>query len=581
MRRSMILLFVIGALCADAGRARSQDITPCRPIAVASERLVAPRPGCPIVPAPPAPLLEAPCARRTVLSVPPGGAGVLFDATCARAYVLPPATGNVSAAQLIPTENVHHCPAVLRMHVHAEKSLAQVTALQAQIEAQLARFDATRREVEALQGSVDAAIIARAQVAAELAVATDTLALLTADLANADVDYDNCLVLASAPECANQGALRASAAAALASYTQATYDPLSSRADAANAAYARAFHAFTAKLEELATLLTPALALSEQIAETQRAIEAAYAEYEKLEGARGILRYSVAWEALRAAYRLANPAVRLSYVALPIQAASLSASTLIGGEPTNLTALLWVKSPADLQGAGAAGMELLRGGGSLPIEIGLSLLGACPFFADGRADVAPKDIETAALAAYVVANLAYRYQAYASDAYAKSIADSALTAKLATRAGRAQPRVTAALDDLLQSTARAQAYKADTLALTGRHEQVVVQQAAVRKASADVMSAGLKDRAGLMLPTSKASADVMSAGLKDRAGLMLPTSVATAKPSLLRPHVALPLESGPSLPASRPEKTLPQPIIPPKQPPYRAIVQTGMLTFLP
>jgi hypothetical protein len=396
---------------------------------------------------------------------------------CKKAYVLPPSFGRVSLAELSPTSNIDLCPAMVEVQTSVTATLGRIANLDAEIDSYLANFDHLRAEVDSLQAQVSAAARARATADAALVLAVNTKFELQSHVDNAQIDFDTCLLLAdNNEECVRESTALSSTQQELYSHIAATLNPALAEAAVAEAEYKRAFAFFSTKLDELTGAIEPIFAFVAELDALNILIVDTYSQYASLEGAVGTLQYSVPWDDVIAAYGRSNPKASWSWLPVPIDSALFVATAIVGGQPTAIPALLWARLPEDQANdtsSGSAGQTVMGSGGMVSATIGLGLAGACPFF-PGVGSKRARTLDGAGLAAYVTANVSYRYKVLVSPTFNRYVETSPLVLELKRRLPTFDPLGATKLAKVVRSSLATQSFRDDMTALSTRHTEVQI-----------------------------------------------------------------------------------------------------------
>ena len=352
---------------------------------------------------------------------------------CATVEVAPPSFGRAALDGLVAGPNVGMCPTLLSAHQRMNDVLARVVEVSRQIDAFLEAFDGLRAEVEVLERALNARDAERTAAQEIFVTITGQKVDLEAARRSADADYEDCVLLEET-SCETLESRAVAAARDLAAFVRSSYEPARLRAEQTAEAHRAAYAAYTAKLGELSSALAPVVALQQEIHTIQTSILDAYALYAGLDGAVGTLRYSVPWD------------LRVGLSPVRVTAASFAATARIGGVGTAAPALRWVELPGlprtDATDGIAlvetnspeAGSAVMAPGGSVAARVGLTLVGACPYFPTGAA-TDPGPIDASRFAAHVVANAAYRYEVLVPNPYRRKVVTSPVLPQLTPSRG--------------------------------------------------------------------------------------------------------------------------------------------------
>jgi hypothetical protein len=363
------------------------------------------------------------------VSAPASGAGVLFSEDCKVAYVLPPVKGRASVSALVPNLNLQFCPGVSSVGELTETLVSSIAATAKQMKALLDQYAPLEAEVQALGERISVSRAERAAALKAQELINERRERALSELETQMAALKSCKLLAPDPCLELQAAVNQSR-------TQVRELELeTTKADRALVQATRKAQkdeqSLLALQERYVRAMEPALKLQERLATLHDKVLELYRVYAPLEGATGQIEYSIDWDKLVESYRLANPSLHVRWERIPVKEAELWASVKLRGEHAEIPAILrssipgmrvtGIKGIAEADAPTKAEQTQLSTPASVDFsnsvsgQIVLSLVGACPYFESAYATRTGINLQE--LAAYLVANVTYQYEAFARRGY--------------------------------------------------------------------------------------------------------------------------------------------------------------------
>lgn len=376
---------------------------------------------------------------KAAIQHPQGSQGVMFDEECRTAYVLPPEEGDAAMKALAVNSNMNFCSSVNRIPQLSEKMVDSLDTVGSKVLAMIKDFEPQNAALQELREQTDT-INADYEL---LKTRFDELEIQEGELKQAYIEaknaYQDCKDLNDGDEekCAN---LRTDAEIAKTEWTglkigefKETLRTLSTKKNELDKTR-RKLARFT---EELTTSLNPLFELQERLFTLKDKLSEMYKEYASLRGVTGQITFAVKWSEILNDYQKQNKESGLNFVKMPIIDAKVHATAYV--DRTNAQAGIPVLLHAAIPGLGEMGVEKIGSGdvevkpdeivpdevksaafglgdAAISGQMTLSLVGTCPYYADGI-ETNREEINSDELTAYMTVNAVYEFPIKARRKY--------------------------------------------------------------------------------------------------------------------------------------------------------------------
>lgn len=388
------------------------------------------------------------------LNTPQNGTGVLFDESCQVAYVLPPKSGRAEIGALAPSSNLQFCEAVNNVKATAENSFKSMNILSQKVVNMIADFEPLEQDVLELEKEASSAKVKMESAQHQLKEAENKISLMREDTRKARKSYEECVEDFSSSHalCLELKKSWDQEKEEINKFRTGEYRNINNKADDTKEDLDIKLGQLKIHKERYIEAIAPIVDLQDRISSLNLKVMELYREYTKLEGATGIITWSVPWDTLLKDYKDANQNIPVQWAQLPIKEAqlvstvktesensesitSLKSARIIGAKPTGFAGMGTGKAVAGAQTTASvpSSETSLLFSNSISGQIVLTLAGACPYVATMN-DGSYKDIS--GLTSHMLANLVYTYEVAARRSYTARYNLSELLKKIEVKTKR-------------------------------------------------------------------------------------------------------------------------------------------------